>query len=291
MTLREYLQQHYHPNYISGYENLIKRYTLTMGEQSQTATYKDVLNYIGLLRDTGVHPKTIRNNLFAVKMYYRYLVSVGIRTDHPCQHLYLKDQINRQIELENLYTKERMQSFYDNWKSKNTKEQNRDKIMIGLFIFQGLTSTEITQLKITDLNLEKGTIYIASNVKNKERTLALKPDQILLFYKYITGGYKTYKKLQLKNEKAHNFLLMYGNGTPLYPTYINRLINDHLPPPERLTPLKIRQSIIYNLLKDGHDLRVVQEFAGHRSPTSTEAYKQTGFEELQTAIERLHPLQ
>ena len=55
--------------------------------------------------------------------------------------------------------------------------------------------------------------------------------------------------------------------------------------------MKIRQSVIAHLLKENNDLRIVQEFAGHRRAGSTEAYKRTGLEELKSNIEKLHPRQ
>jgi len=55
--------------------------------------------------------------------------------------------------------------------------------------------------------------------------------------------------------------------------------------------MKIRQSVIAHLLKENKDLRIVQEFAGHRKAGSTEAYKRSGFEELKSSIEKLHPRQ
>jgi integrase/recombinase XerD len=52
----------------------------------------------------------------------------------------------------------------------------------------------------------------------------------------------------------------------------------------------IRQSVITNLLKSGHDLRVVQVFAGHKYPSTTEKYKQTSVEALQEQIKKYHPM-
>ena len=69
------------------------------------------------------------------------------------------------------------------------------------------------------------------------------------------------------------------------------MINQHKDQQNKLIPLKIRQSVIAHLLKENNDIRIVQEFAGHRRTGSTEAYKQTGLEELKSAIDRLHPLQ
>ncbi len=58
----------------------------------------------------------------------------------------------------------------------------------------------------------------------------------------------------------------------------------------KLNAKTIRQSVIANLLKSGHDLRLVQVFAGHKYPGTTENYRQTGIEELKAGIEKYHPL-
>ena len=290
LDLQQYLKHHYSPTSVQSYENSIKRYVLAMGEKAEAATYTDVLNYIGLLRETGLHPKSLRNNLFAIKIYYRYLISIGKRQDHPCQYLNLKDQINRQIHVENLYPKEILEALFENWKSKEQLHQKRDKIIISLLIYQALLALEIIQLKTTDLDLEKGTIKIKGNVKNKGRTLALKPNQILLFHQYLKEDYKTFHRKQ-KPSKRVDYLILNDEGLQLWPGTINRTINKEKDKQNKLRPLKIRQSVIAHLLKSENDLRLVQQFAGHRNTSSTEAYKQTGLEELKSAIERLHPLQ
>ena len=57
-----------------------------------------------------------------------------------------------------------------------------------------------------------------------------------------------------------------------------------------MTSTTIRQSVIANLLAKNNDLRIVQHFAGHKSPDTTEKYRQTGLNALKTAIEKLHPV-
>jgi integrase/recombinase XerD len=51
----------------------------------------------------------------------------------------------------------------------------------------------------------------------------------------------------------------------------------------------IRQSVIAQLLKQGHDLSVVQAFAGHKYPSSTERYRQNEIETLKAAVQQYHP--
>jgi integrase/recombinase XerD len=290
MTLEQYLQREYSPTSINSYQNSINRYLLILGERAADASYTDVLDYIGLLREQNLHPKSLRNNLFAIKIYYRYLVAEGKRADHPCQYLYLKDQINRQIHVESLYPKEVLTELYETYQAKNQENQQRDKIIISLLIYQALAVLEISQIKISDINLEKGTIRIQGNTKNRGRILSLKPNQILMFHNYLKNDWKTYWKRQKPSKRKYYFILS-DKGLQLWQGGINKMINYNKDKQNKLIPLKIRQSVIAHLLKENNDIRIVQEFAGHRRTASTEAYKQTGLEELKSAIERLHPLQ
>jgi len=290
MTLQQYLKNEYSKTSTSGYEAMINRFLLALGSKAEKASYTDVLDYIGLLREQNLHPKSLRNNLFAIKIYYRFLVATGKRNDHPCQFLYLKDQINRAIQVEALYPKETIENLFESWQSKNKINQTRDKIIISFLVYQALTVLEITQIKVTDVNLEDGTVKVKGNSKNKGRALSLKPKQILLFHNYLKTEYKNYNKKQTPSKRKEYFLLS-EEGLQLYQGGINRMINGGKDQQNKLIPLKIRQSVIAHLLKENNDIRIVQEFAGHRRTASTEAYKQTGLEELKSAIDKLHPLQ
>jgi len=290
MKLEEYLNEKYSPTSVKGYANMIKRFILWAGELAEKASYTDVLDYIGLLRAQNLHPKTLRNNLFAIKIYYRYLITTGKRKDHPCRYLYLKDQINRQIQVESLYPEETLQELYDTYQAKKPENQQRDKVIISLLIYQALSVLEITRIKTSDVNLENGSIHIRENTKNKGRTLSLKPGQILLFHNYLKNDRKRYQRRQ-KPSKRTDYFILNDKGLQLWSGSINRMINRGRDKQNKLIPLKIRQSVIARLLKENKDIRIVQAFAGHRRTASTEAYKQTGLEELKTAIEKHHPLQ
>lgn len=290
MTLQEYLQKNYSPTAIVSYEQIIDRFLSFMGEKANSAIYQDILDYISYLRKENKHPKTIRNNLYAIKIYYRYLLAVGLRPDHPCQHLYLKDKINRAIPIESFYTPEQLENLLKNYEYRSLKNhspkkqyiEHRNKVIISLLIYQALTALEITQLEIENVNLEKAEIFIKSNVKNKERTLHLKANQILLLHQYI---HEIRPKLKPVNQR----LILNYRGEIMISQSIADAINTGKG--ERYYPFKIRQSVIAHLLKQGNDLRIVQVFAGHRSSASTEAYRQTGLEELKASINKKHPLQ
>ena len=289
MTLEQYLKEHYSPTATGNYQYLINRFK-SLTHSPEKASYQDVMNYIASLRETGKHPKTIRNHLFAIKIYYRYLVAEGVRNDHPCQFLFLQDKINRAVDVQSLYSMPQMEKFLESYNPnpKNQPTKQREKTVISLLIYQALTVLEISQLNVQDLNLEKATIRVKGNVKNNGRTLDLKPTQIMLLHNYMN---ETREKLLTRNKTESEALIISNTGKRIPPHGISRTINCNRKPSEKMQPLKIRQSVIAHLLKSGNDLRIVQVFAGHKRAAATEEYKQTGLEELKAVIDKLHPLQ
>lgn len=114
----------------------------------------------------------------------------------------------------------------------------------------------------------------------------MKPKQIMLFYRYIHEI-----RLEIQKEETERLILNI-RGKAIKADDINYLVETFrdLFPERKLNAQTIRQSVIANLLKAGKDLRVVQVFAGHKNPSSTEKYRQTGLEELKAAVQKHHPL-
>lgn len=270
MNLEEYIREHYSPNGVRGYLSTIRKYREYMGEKTDTAKYGDIMEYIGHLRSRKLHPKSIRNHLHGIKIYYSYLQADKQREDHPCKYLYLKDRIDRQIHIESLYSREELQSFYNSFK------EGKEKIIAGFLVYQALTVQEISNLRTGDLDLENGTVLVRESVQNRSRTLSLKPNQILQLQRHMEN-------------LSDGLLLLNELGEKKASGEINRMINKGQK--KKLLPLKIRQSVISHLLKEQYDVRIVQAFAGHRRTGSTESYKQNGLDELKAAIGKYHPLQ
>lgn len=296
MTIKEYLQKKYSKSTLNSNLYHIKRFTDYYQNRAEKATYKDVLNYIEYLRKNyDLHPKTLRHCLYGVKIYFNYLLATGKRKDHPCSELYLKDKINKQIEVDNLYSPETLEQFFESYQiKKKTHLQNRNKIIISLLIYQALTVNEIVSLKVENINLEKGEIFIkgSSEITSKSprsRTLPLQAKQILLMHNYLKNDRKKLLKYNKKTPNEAKFVLgQYGEK--MNPHGISKIINENRKPGEKITPMKIRQSVIANLLKKENDTRIVQVFAGHRKASTTIQYKQSELEVLQNAINEYHPI-
>ena len=289
MSLAEYIQNRFSETCQKSYLYNIKRYIAYSGDNAVSGTYEDVLDFISFLRTTNIHPKTLRNYLFAVKIYYQWLLVTEQRDDHPCKTLYLTDQISKAIPVETLYSEQELQNILANHKPVKSYIQYRDKVMLSLLVYQALTTSELVNINLEDLDLENGTVHIRHLNVKQDRRLALQSNQILLIYNYL----RIERPVLLKRNKEGNTyenVIINNEGRPMNPHGISRHLNQHKSKNERIIPFKIRQSAIKNLLRKGNDLRVVQVFAGHKRSSSTEAYKQTGLEELKNIIQKLHPL-
>ena len=291
MKLEEYLQKKYSKSTLTSNLYNIKRFTDYYQNKSETATYTDILNYIAHLRKNyNLHPKTLRHCLSGVKIYFNYLLEIGIRGDHPCSELFLKDKINKQIQVDNLYSLETLENFLKTFEIKRKERlKRRNEVIITLLIYQALTVSEISNLEVENIDLENGEIQIKSGHHQQKRKLPLQAKQILLFYNYLE---KERKELLLFNKEnpVISYLILGQYGEKINPHTISKMINEYRKPSEKLQPMKIRQSVIANLLKKENDTRIVQVFSGHRRASTTIQYKQTELEALQNAVNQYHPI-
>jgi integrase/recombinase XerD len=286
MNIHEYLQQHYTKQTTKAYLREIEIF-ISNNPNHLHYSYSSIINYVGILRKKYTNPKTINRILSSIKAYYSYLCTSNQRKDNPTKSIILKDPQSRDIQLQDLFTADELESLLTAKKERYKGLEYRNKVLISLLIYQALRPIEMEALQCDNINLEKGTIYIKATPKNNSRTLALKVNQILLFATYISEI-----RPQLLQHNQTNLLIIGHRKEPMTGEDITKHIkrNYTIFKPRNVTAMTIRQSVITNLLKQQNDLRIVQAFAGHKNPSTTEKYKQTNTEALQQQINLHHPI-
>lgn len=279
MTLEQYLEKNLQKSTAKSYLYEISKYNL-LNRNTATYDYKKVMEYVEELRK-NYESTSITRILSALKKYYDYLVETGIRKDNPARNIKLRDAKPNPIQLQDLFSEKELQTLLEPRKERYLILAKRNQIIMSLLVNQAIKVGEIIQLKTEDINLEKAQINITGTAQTNNRILPLKAEQILLFYNYLEN----------RNHLSNYFLLNKLNS-PITQDDINYLISTYQKEfTKKLTSITIRQSVITNLLTKGNDLRMVQEFAGHKQLDTTEKYKQTGIKALQNAIEKHHPIQ
>lgn len=255
-----------------------------------TIKYKELMKYIATLKPNN-RPDTINNHLTAIRHYLNCLVEKGHLAENIAEGIQVRGGTKK--VLQNLLDGDELEDLYYSYETDDHKKQSfyftatgkRNKVIVGLLVYQGLVSNNFLRIKVEDVNLSRGTIYIASTRRNASRKIPLKPWQIMAMKEYIEEtlpivqrhiGVYDDRLFPLKTEQF-NVLLF-----PIF----KKLKNYNL---KVTNNTNIRSSVIVNWLKQ-YNIREVQELAGHRHITSTESYKQDDLENLQKIVENFHPI-
>jgi integrase/recombinase XerD len=263
MILEEYLSKKYSSKSLTTYLHRIKNYQ-KYNENHHKGTLQNVLKYLHILRNQEKHPKTLRNYLHSIKIYYDYLQYTGKRKDHPCKKLQLKDKIDKHIKVAELYSKKELETYLQ-------ETLTPKKLLVSFLVYQAVTASELASLKVHQIDIEKAEVTL------KSRILPLEAKQISLLLK------------QFENKEQTAYLFTTKNNRKYQASELNDYINRSRLKVDKITPLKIRQSVIKNLLNT-NDIRIVQVFAGHKTSSTTAQYKATNLEELKQQINTKHPL-
>lgn len=286
MNIQDYLEENLHPSTAKNYLYEINKFRL-LNRKTEDYDYKKLMEYVEELRK-NYPPNTINRIVSALKKYYDYLQETEQRSDNPARSIKLRDAKENPIQLQDLFSEKELQKLLEPKIERYPFLTRKNQIIMSLLVYQALKSGEIIQLKTNDINLEKATIQITGTGITNSRILPLKAQQILLLYEFINQDRNKLKTI--RNDE--NALLLGKLGTPIQVDDIHYLISTYQKEfAKNLTTITIRQSVITNLLAKGNDLRMVQEFAGHKHLDTTEKYRQTGIKALQNAIDKHHPIQ
>ena len=258
----------------------------------ETVEYRDILSYLSEERKKNIKSAEVYKRLQAVRIYLDYETEKGTLKDNPANRIKLKDKDERTLfppmdkdTLERIYNE-----FAANRPKTDTAKRTheRDTVILGLLIFQGLDSGNLKRLTIKDVNPAAGTIYIASNRQSNSRTLKLESVQILSIHNYITRPGEAGKTGETgeADKPGEKYLFTTRKLDERVSVFIRKLKTQY---PEIQSPVHIRQSVIIGWLKT-HPIRRVQYMAGHKNIRSTERYRDEDINDLSQQILKFHPI-
>lgn len=269
-------------NYLYEIQKFKKHY-----RNPEKLNYQNLMEYVELLRKS-YNPQSVKRTVYAIKKYYDYLVGTGKTKTNIAGNIRIKDGKENPIQLQELLTEKELQKLLEPRKERYPILEKRNQIIISLLVNQALLVSEIEKLRIEDIDLKEAKIKVQKSGITNERILNLKAEQILLFYQYLQEEREQLKTFRTEKE---NYFLLGKLGTKTTKEDINYLVSTYQKQfTKRLTSTRIRQSVIKLKLDQGENLRKVQYFAGHKHADTTEKYKETGIDALQTAINQFHPL-
>jgi len=267
-----------HQDDVNGFENWLENEGLDITIVNQ----KDVLAYLRICKEKGNTNSTLNHKLNSLRKYFNYLEI----TPNPCQYLQIKG-ITKRLPINSLTEKE-LSHLYESY-PKNTLHEKRDELILSLLIYQGITTAELINLKVEDVSLVIGIVEIKASRKGQTRKLKLATHQIESIKNYLEN---IRPKLEIQSGLKTNQLII-NSGKSERKDKLKNTINELV---KRLqnrhnyfkNARQLRASRITLWLQQ-HNLREVQQMAGHRYISSTERYQMDKVEDLQKALDKYHP--
>jgi site-specific recombinase XerD len=272
----------------------------------ENSTSTEITSYLKHLQNKGHQNKTRNINLNILKHFFNYQIQAEQREDNPAKHIKIRGTKNKMLYP--LYTKQELESLYHsyeiptdehkkskcNWFGNYKLAKSRNKAIISLMIYQGLCTDEVNRLTLKDVKLKEGNIFITGTRKSNERTLELKPHQIMELMEYQLTVRNELQKLNpnktelyfLPTPAAGKKAITDNDGINIWKRLSEEIRNTNK---KFINFKQVRTSVITHWLKQ-YNLRQVQYMAGHRYVSSTEAYQANNIEELQDDIKKYHPI-
>lgn len=271
---------------IKRFKYWLKHYGITECQLS----YNSLLQYAKYLQTEKKYERQSTNNeLRAIKLYYDYLIAKEELIDNPADGMAIRGKYVKVIS--NLLTEEELEDLYYSYDIEHydtffKATKLRDKVVLGLMVFQGITGVELYHLQEEYLQLQKGKIDIPGTRRSNARTIKLQPAQMMDLITY-TNTTRIY--LAQKSQTSNNEQLFYGSQ-PQIQSITSRIIKNLKQINHKVISYsQLRSSIIVNWLSK-HNLRQTQYLAGHRYISSTEKYVQDDLENLHDIVNNFHPI-
>lgn len=241
--------------------------------------YNDILSFVQTMKNNHLSVPTQNIRINSLRKYYEHLKEEGIIENNPVRRLHIKGAIKKithhqltYTELEQLYHEYAKPKEYYR-EEKHRKAHERNIIILGLMIWQGIHSGELGKLEIAHVKINEGLIYIPGTRRSNNRELKLESKQIILLHHYITQTNFTSDKLFETN--PHTIIYYLVNELK----GINPVIKN---------AAHIRASVILHWLRM-YNKREVQYMIGHKWISSIEHYEVQELTGLTDLLTKHHP--
>jgi integrase/recombinase XerD len=164
-----------------------------------------------------------------------------------------------------------------------TLKQIRDRAIIELLYATGMRVSELTGLKVADLNWSEGFIRCMGK-GSKMRTIPLGSKAQEWLKRYLDEARPEWDRGLCSN------LILTSRGRPMTRASVWQIVNKLAAAAStHISPHTFRHSFATHLMENGADLRSVQEMLGHADIATTQIYTHVTKDKMLQVYEKCHP--
>ena len=250
-------------------------------EDPARATATDLNGYLNYLRENQFAASTISRSVASMRSFYQFLFKMHRIESDPSENLRPPKVEKKAPEI---LTVEEVDLLLRQ-PEEDTPKGMRDRAMLELLYATGIRVSELTGLKLADLNWQMG--YITCREHDRDRMVPFGEMTRKALSRYLREGRE---KLLKGRESAYLFTNCSGN--PMSRQGFWKILKGYASAAgitADITPHTLRHSFAAHMLQNGADLKSVQEMLGHSDISTTQMYLNMGIYRIREVYSRSHP--
>lgn len=277
---RNYLkyERAYSDNTVGAYMNDLNKYEEFLKKDILESDTEDLEKYLKHIKN--LESTTVAHKITSIKSYFNYNIKRGIVSVNPAdkvsrpkltKHLpeYLtEEEVGKLLDVE-------VKSPYD----------YRNKTILELLYSSGIRISELVNIKTPNYDSEECLIRIMGK-GSKERIVPLGDYAVNIMNDYM-NNYRP-----LINKKHTDYVFINNRGDKISRQFIFKVIKKEALKKgikKDISPHTLRHTFATHLLKNGADLRIIQELLGHENISTTQIYTHVTNNKLKSDYETYFP--
>ena len=163
----------------------------------------------------------------------------------------------------------------------------RDRALMETLYSTGMRRLELANLKLYDLDTERGTVTIRQGKGKKDRVIPIGERAAAWIEKYVRES-----RPQLVVEPDDHTVFLSNAGEPFSLDHLSALVRTHVDAADigkRGACHMFRHCMATLMLENGADIRYIQQMLGHADIKTTQIYTQVSIRQLQLIHAATHP--
>lgn len=234
--------------------------------------------------------RTVARRLSALRQFYRYLVSEGVREDDPTSTI---ESPKQKRTLPKTLSEGEVTALIETAGEKGTPESVRLVCLLEMLYATGLRVSELVGLPMSAIG-EDSQFLMISGKAGRERMVPLSDPAQKALADYLAVRPKFVGSDNSGNQEKWVFPSRTSDSGHLTRQRFAQLLKDLARDAEieegRVSPHVLRHAFATHLLSRGADLRSVQKMLGHADIATTQVYTHVVGDKMKETVEEKHPM-
>jgi integrase/recombinase XerD len=263
-------------------------YLATAKSNSRVVKPAVIEEYVGQLRANERAPKSIARQFAAIRMFHRFMLDEGLRTDNPTSFI---DGVKVPSGIPKALSEEEVELLLNAVTGVDSLAV-RDRALLEFLYATGARVSEACGLSMSDLDMESNVARVFGK-GSKERIVPFGRHAKEALESWLGAGGRPMLCPQQWAKRDHADAVFLGSrGTRLSRQAAWGIVRKYAMLAgikSELSPHVLRHSCATHMLVHGADLRIVQELLGHASVSTTQVYTKVDNEVLFEMYRESHP--